>query len=153
MVTNTPKLRDILNEQIAASPTPPTIDVVHWLSRATLDIIGLAGFNYDFSTLRQGQEGSELSAAFHRFNSENQFPLMMLLKGFLPPLRIIEFDSAAREARRLRKIMRQIGLQLIEDKQKEILSEKANGGGTVLEEKGSYIVVSSINIPLTSTFD
>lgn len=110
--------------------------MVNWLSRATLDIIGLAGFNYDFRTLREGQEGSELSSAFHRFNSKNQFPLIMLLKAFIPVLRIFEFDAAAREARRLRKIMRQIGLQLIEEKQKEITSEKANGGGTVLEEKG-----------------
>ncbi|KIM28538.1 hypothetical protein M408DRAFT_16272 [Serendipita vermifera MAFF 305830] len=130
------ELRDILNEQIIASPTPPTVDVVHWLSRATLDIIGLAGFNYDFSTLRQGEEGTELSAAFHRFNSANKFPLLLLLKGFIPILRIFEFDASARQAQKLRKIMRQIGLQLIEEKQREVMSEKASGGGTVLEEKG-----------------
>ncbi|KIM28541.1 hypothetical protein M408DRAFT_23593 [Serendipita vermifera MAFF 305830] len=135
-VAKSAELRDVLNEQIAASAIPPTVDMAEWLSRTTLDIIGLAGFNYDFSTLRQGKEGSELSASFHRFNSETQSPIVMLLKGFIPPLRIFEFDAAAREARTLRKIMRDIGLQLIEDKQKEVISEKASGGGTVLEKKG-----------------
>lgn len=61
---------------------------------------------------------------------------MVFIKGFIPPLRIFEFDAEARDARKLRKIMRKIGLQLIDEKQKEIISEKANGGGTELEVKG-----------------
>lgn len=32
--------------------------------------------------------------------------------------------------------MRKIGLQLIEEKQRDIAAEKASGGGTVLEQKG-----------------
>jgi hypothetical protein len=133
------QLCDILNEQAAASSVPPTIDVLHWLSRAALDIIGLAGFDYDFSTLRQGEDGTELSAAFHRFNASQRSPILLILKGFIPPLRVIEFDTGAREARRLRQVMKKIGLQLIEEKQREIMSEKASGGGTILEQKGAVI--------------
>jgi hypothetical protein len=128
-----------LNEQAAASSVPPTVDVLHWLSRATLDIIGLSGFNYDFNTLRQGADGTELSAAFHRYNASQESPVLLLLKGFIPPMRVIEFDATAREARRLRQVMRKIGLELIEEKQREIMSEKASGGGTVLEQKGAVL--------------
>jgi hypothetical protein len=35
--------------------------------------------------------------------------------------------------------MRKIGLQLIEEKQHEIMAEKASGGGTVLEQKGTVL--------------
>jgi len=121
---------------VAASSTPLTVDVVHWLSRTTLDIIGLAGFNYDFNTLRQGEDGTELAAAFHGFNAAQEYPLLMILKGFIPPLRLIEFDKGARQAQKLRRVMRKVGLQLIEDKQQKITAEKASNGGTVLEKKG-----------------
>lgn len=40
-----------------------TIDVIEWLSRATLDIIGLAGFSYEFDAISQG-ETNELVRAF-----------------------------------------------------------------------------------------
>jgi hypothetical protein len=133
------QLRDIFNEQAAASSVPLTVDILHWLSRATLDIIGLAGFNYDFSTLRQGDNGTELAAAFHRFNATQEFPLLLILKSFIPPLRLMEFDAGARAAKSLRQIIRKIGLQLIEEKQRDIMAEKASGGGTVLEQKGAAL--------------
>lgn len=126
------QLRDILKEQTALSTQGATVDMVHWLSRVTLDIIGLAGFNYEFHTLRDGHEGSELWAAFQRY----KFSIWVTIKGFLPLLRIFDFDSVAQNARHVRKVVRKIGLQLIEEKQNKILMEKASAGGTDIEEKG-----------------
>lgn len=37
------ELKDRWLEMIQASPEPLTIDVCHWISRATFDVIGLAG--------------------------------------------------------------------------------------------------------------
>lgn len=136
IVTDICQLRDILKEQAALSATGATVDMVHWLSRATLDIIGLAGFNYEFRTLRDGKEGSELSAAFQQYSNNSQDSLWITIKGFIPPLRIFDFDSVSRDARLVKKIMRKIGLQLIEEKQKEILLEKSSASGTAIEEKG-----------------
>lgn len=41
-----------------------TIDVLKWLSRTALDMIGLVGFNYDFNSIAEG-ETNELAQAFH----------------------------------------------------------------------------------------
>jgi hypothetical protein len=59
---------------------------MHWLSRTTLDIIGLAAFNYDFNTLRRGQEGNELALAFHGMMAK---PFLLFLKGLIVSLRAI----------------------------------------------------------------
>jgi hypothetical protein len=113
------------------------VDILQLLSRATLDIIGLAGFNYDFNSLQHGEEGTELSAAFYRSNSPKELPVFLFLKGFIPPLRIIEWDNQARQTKIMWKLLRRIGLQLIEEKQKAVLEEKASAGGTVIEKKGT----------------
>lgn len=64
--------------------------MLSWLSRATLDIIGLGGFNYPFDALRQGEEGSELSASFSQmFRGTQQAGLSQIfriLKAFIPIL-------------------------------------------------------------------
>jgi hypothetical protein len=77
---------------LLATGTPSTeepslkVDMAHWLSRTTLDIIGLAGFDYDFNTLRRGQEGNELASAFHDMTAK---PLVLFLKGLIVSLRAI----------------------------------------------------------------
>jgi hypothetical protein len=101
---------------------------------ATLDIIGLAGFNYDFNTLRRGEEGNELAAGIHRVFSQKKIPLAVFLKGFIPVLRVIKFDRHARTTGKLHRMLRKIGTALINEGQQAIITEKASGGGTVLEK-------------------
>jgi len=52
--------------QIAASPQPgqANVEVLSCLLRATLDIIGLAGFSYSFDALKFGEDSNELGYAF-----------------------------------------------------------------------------------------
>ncbi|CAG7853105.1 SubName: Full=Related to Cytochrome P450 {ECO:0000313/EMBL:CCA75456.1} [Serendipita indica DSM 11827] len=118
------ELRDILQQQITIGQEFIRVDILHWLSRATIDIIGLAGFNYDFDTLRKGESGNELAASLHRLNSPKKFPIVMALKISLPPFRIIFFDYIARESRWTRTLLRRIGLRLIGDRMQEMPSEK-----------------------------
>lgn len=53
-----------------ALPGTIKLDVSSWLQRLTLDVIGLAGFGYDFDTLNGGS--SILSQSFHTMMSESQ---------------------------------------------------------------------------------
>ncbi|KAG8821238.1 hypothetical protein FRC19_008097 [Serendipita sp. 401] len=131
------EMRDILSELLASMPAGSgnqRVDILSYLSRTTLDIISASGFNYDFATLRQkpGETGTELADALHRFTSPEKFPILLFLKGFIPALRVIEFDAQAREARKARKTIRRIGIGLIEDKIRSVMEEKASGGGTEL---------------------
>ncbi|KAJ6517406.1 cytochrome P450 [Mycena vitilis] len=59
-------LRDIWASQLSqknAAPTP--IDVYPWIKRMTLDVIGEAGFNYQFTALTTTEDSNELSHAFN----------------------------------------------------------------------------------------
>lgn len=47
---------------LCTSSQPVEVDCVQWISRCTLDIIGLAGFGYDFAAL-DGSRASQMSAA------------------------------------------------------------------------------------------
>ncbi|OJZ90757.1 hypothetical protein ASPFODRAFT_126249 [Aspergillus luchuensis CBS 106.47] len=53
--------------QQRANPTDNVIRVASWSSRATLDIIGLAGMNRDFDSLQNPT--NKLAAAYHKLNS------------------------------------------------------------------------------------
>lgn len=51
------------DEEIASDPSgSPTIDITKWMSRMTLDVIGEAGFDYDFGALDNSD--SALSAVY-----------------------------------------------------------------------------------------
>jgi hypothetical protein len=58
------QLRDVLVSDIGTAGQAQ-IDIASYLSRATLDIIGLAGFGYSFNALTSSlKEPNELSQAF-----------------------------------------------------------------------------------------
>ncbi|KAH8818978.1 cytochrome P450 [Flagelloscypha sp. PMI_526] len=120
-------------------PTPPTsppaisqtsrgmrIDVLSYLSRATLDVIGLSGFGYNFDSLphpeeldasgkREGKKDSELAKAFSViFSSARKFRAMTILQVWFPFLRRFRRNSATMDA--ARASMEKIGLQLIEER-------------------------------------
>ncbi|KAJ6555947.1 cytochrome P450 [Mycena capillaripes] len=59
------QLRDIWTSQIGQNNGVATrIDVYSWLRRMTLDVIGQAGFNYDFHALEATEKPNELNEAF-----------------------------------------------------------------------------------------
>ena len=151
-------------EQIAASPQPgrANVEILSWLSRATLDVIGLAGFDYSFDALKFGEDSNELASAFSQiFNSAKSANLVTLLQGRIPILRWIvrlfsflssivhipitvfpltrclpgqNMDQHSQTLAKAQQTMRRIGLQLVREKQQAVQAEKASGGGTVLEK-------------------
>lgn len=75
------------------------VDVLSYLSRATLDVIGLSGFGYDFDSLplpedldetgkRRDKKENELARAFSViFSTARKFRAMTILQVWFPFLR------------------------------------------------------------------
>ncbi|KAF8451114.1 cytochrome P450 [Boletus edulis BED1] len=113
------RLRDVLSSEIAKDPVGTTpsarIDIMPWLSRTTLDIIGLAGFNYNFDSLNANEKPNELNEAFSTMVDANQsLSILTILRARLPPLRILPNDRA-RRIQVARRTMARIGNELLSD--------------------------------------
>ena len=75
-----------------ATIAPCRLDVLPWLARATLDVIGEAGFGYAFNALEAAAERreseSELARAFGViFGTARKFRVMTILQVWFPVLR------------------------------------------------------------------
>lgn len=70
LYNKTIQLRDVLAAQVAAAGEIARIDILSFLSKATLDIVGRAGFNYKFDALKG--ESSDLNKAFSVIFGEPQ---------------------------------------------------------------------------------
>ncbi|KAF5318115.1 hypothetical protein D9619_012243 [Psilocybe cf. subviscida] len=107
-------LRDIRIEEVKKQEQGVArIDALAWLGRATLDVIGSAGFNYDFNALEKGAEEDELSCAFAAmFQRAQRFSLIPILRALVPPLRFLP-ASGDSEAAVASKTMFRIGMQLL----------------------------------------
>lgn len=79
-----------MDSEIAKNGDSAQVDILSWLSRMTLDVIGLAGFNYRFDSLNPHAPPNELSGAFEEmFNpSGARLTLFIILKNIFP---ILEF--------------------------------------------------------------
>ena len=75
---------------IPANNEPTNIDVLSWLSRATLDIIGLAGFNYQFVSLNPKGEPNALNQAMSQILSPTQhISPALILRQISPIFRVL----------------------------------------------------------------
>ena len=75
---------DGLDDDANAEPCV-RVDVLNWLGRATLDVIGLAGFGYAFDALVDDQ--NVLAAAFAEvFSAARQLRFITVLQAWFPIL-------------------------------------------------------------------
>ncbi|KAL5498061.1 hypothetical protein ACEPAH_2992 [Sanghuangporus vaninii] len=126
------QLRDIWKSEVMAesgkTENGKVIDVLSWLSRTTLDVIGLAGFDYHFDSLNVHQEPGELNKAFATlFHADGSFGILRLLQAFFPVFNIIP-SKRGNEERRAQETMQRIGQELLREK-------KAGVNGNFDEEK------------------
>ncbi|GJE84506.1 cytochrome P450 [Phanerochaete sordida] len=123
-------LRDIWQSEVAKAGEGPTVvDASSWLGRATLDIIGRAGFGYDFEALNPSGAANELNQAFATLFTMPVAPrdrFFAFLQATIPPLRIFK-TAGNRKAEEAQKVMRRIGMQLIQQRKAAIQSEKGRG--------------------------
>ncbi|KAI0672480.1 cytochrome P450 [Trametes maxima] len=127
------ELRDMWEGQIGAQNTPTRVDALKGLSMMTLDVIGLAGFNYRFDSLSSTGTPNELSEAFQAIFSPPAKPSVLMILKHLFPI----FDIISRRVDRAREVMRRIGSELIQEKKTQIQRELAENksGGSSLERK------------------
>ncbi|OSD00668.1 cytochrome P450 [Trametes coccinea BRFM310] len=125
------ELRNLWDAKVAHSGGQARIDVLKDLGKMTLDVIGLAGFNYSFDALNPDGKPNELSEAFQQiFSIPSKITTMMILKHVIPLLGAIP-DERSRRIDRAQEVMRRIGVQLIQEKKEAIkreLSESKEGG-------------------------
>ncbi|KAG8707550.1 hypothetical protein FRC08_000429 [Ceratobasidium sp. 394] len=102
------------------------IDVLPWLSRATLDIIGAAGFDYHFNSL-DGEDEDELAKAFSKiFEAGQQASTLAIIKNFVPIFNIIP-DERSRRLKSNMATMHRIGMKLVDDKKAKLSQELKTG--------------------------
>ncbi|KAJ6500711.1 cytochrome P450 [Mycena sanguinolenta] len=113
------ELRDIWAAQTANSGGSSPVDALSWLSKATLDIIGLAGFNYNFNSLAS-EEQTELGAAFATtFQAGQTINTLRVLQTWFPSLRFLR-TNVDRVMENSQAVMRRIGLQLLQESKNEM---------------------------------
>ncbi|PCH34322.1 cytochrome P450 [Wolfiporia cocos MD-104 SS10] len=131
------QLRDVWKNEVLAHGDPAQIDVVEGMSKMTLDVIGLAGFNYSFDSLNVHGKPNELNAVFRTiFGTASNTPsIFALLKYLIPPFRLIP-TARSRKVAKARGDMRRIGMQLIAEKKADVMRASAHGTKTENEFDG-----------------
>ncbi|KAJ7746491.1 cytochrome P450 [Mycena maculata] len=122
-VDKSKQLRDIWASQAAVNGGRARVEIIPWLTKATLDMIGLAGFNHNFNSL--GNEGTrdELQEAFEALSAAGgtpgKQPIMAILKSLFPAFRIIptKADTMIEDSQ---EVMNRIGRKLMNDSKEEI---------------------------------
>ncbi|KAG8735670.1 hypothetical protein FRC10_010286 [Ceratobasidium sp. 414] len=121
------ELRDIwLDMMKGSSQGSAVINVLPWLTRATLDIIGVAGFDYHFNSLANEDE-DELAKAFAKiFQAGQELTPSSFLKNFIPGLRLLP-DARSERLKTNKEIMNRIGKRLVEEKKAALTEEQKIG--------------------------
>ncbi|KAF9559573.1 cytochrome P450 [Agrocybe pediades] len=97
------------------------VDAMSWLNRMTLDVIGRAGFNYDFQGLSKDSSNNELSQAFDvifkiGLNFEAIIPL---LRSLVPMLRIMPAPHDS-EVNKAKDTVFRIGRKLLQESKNNV---------------------------------
>jgi len=126
------ELRDVWLAAMSNGEKPARLDVMSGLGKTTLDVIGLAGFNYNFDSLKPNSKSSELNDAFQViFGSASAKPsIWTMLTFFIAPLRLIP-TWRSRQIAVAMGAMRRMGKQLLIDKKADIKQAAAAAGGKV----------------------
>ncbi|KAG9003793.1 hypothetical protein FRB93_010809 [Tulasnella sp. JGI-2019a] len=119
------ELRDMWMSKISEHSGTAEIDALQGLSRATLDIIGLAGFSYDFNAIAEG-ETNELAKAFNELlTPTTSIQILPILQNRIPILKLIPTERGRIE-KRSREVMDRVGRQLVQQKKAALLHEKGD---------------------------
>ncbi|KAH9054511.1 cytochrome P450 [Lactarius vividus] len=131
------ELRDIWADLISRSTRKDGklgLDAFVWLNKVTLDIIGLAGFNYAFNSLHSPDENqNELYESIRSMLTIKASQFMFILQLFFPLFRPIP-TARSRVLNRSLEVIRRIGSQLIRDKKAAVLAELNLGASGVVEK-------------------
>ncbi|KAF7976482.1 hypothetical protein HWV62_6757 [Athelia sp. TMB] len=117
-------LRDRWNSELSSDSKGTRIDVLKWLNMATLDIIGQAGFNYQFEALDPSSPTNDLNEAItNLFNAIQKFSWTLILQGWFPVLRCIR-TQAEKQIIIAKTTLARVGGKLLEDAKKNAVADK-----------------------------
>ncbi|EJU01602.1 cytochrome P450 [Dacryopinax primogenitus] len=140
------ELRDIWQAQILAASNPAEgqkLDVYQWLSRATLDTIGVAGFGYDFESLFHDK--NELAFAVRElFRTQMENRWLNMIRLFFPILRLFLPEPDLQVRKRSMQTMRRVGMELIQKKKAEVARSKVGEKETSGTVVGGRDILSAL---------
>ncbi|TFL06721.1 cytochrome P450 [Pterulicium gracile] len=120
MLDKATKLTDLWATQVEQAGGSTTLNVLSGIGRAALDVIGVAGFDYEINALDE-EKPSELSKVFNDiFIFDNSIPLLEILRVLVPPLQAIIHTSRSRNVQRAVEIMAGIGKNLVSRTRAEV---------------------------------
>ncbi|KAI0256106.1 cytochrome P450 [Lactifluus subvellereus] len=110
------------------NPTGIRLDVCHWVSRATFDVIGLAAFDYHFNAIQN--EDNELFNAY-----KDMFEIAVsqaggfrnILSSYVPIYERLFPDEAVLAVRKGRETISRVARQLIQDKKQKVQEGEVTG--------------------------
>ncbi|KAK7438395.1 hypothetical protein VKT23_018009 [Stygiomarasmius scandens] len=142
------QLRDIWAAQISQEGASAKLDVLSWLSRMTLDVIGLAGFNYKFDALNPEGEINELNRAFNLiFGDGNRFDFWGLLQAFFPVLRVLPSARPAAIGQAMNTMTR-IGSEILRDSKSSLAGTGEKGNNWRARDLLSVLLRSNMDTNL-----
>ncbi|KAI0656550.1 cytochrome P450 [Cubamyces menziesii] len=120
----------------ATQDGPATIDVIADLSKMTLDVIGLAGFGYNFDGLNLEGKPNELSLAFRQLfsSSSGQTSVLGYLANWIPFLTLIP-NKRIKEVFGAAAVIRRVGTHLVAERKAAILREVSENHKDGIERK------------------
>ncbi|KAI0650938.1 cytochrome P450 [Trametes meyenii] len=130
-IEKTTALRDLWRAQAIAQGGCLRTNVIESLGKSTLDIIGIAGFNYRFDALNPKEKPNELNEAFYAMFKTPPPMTFKRIFGDLFPFLNFSPDERSKKVAESRAVMRRIGMQLINDKKAEITRLTAENAGGV----------------------
>ncbi|KAH9894819.1 cytochrome P450 [Cubamyces lactineus] len=116
---------------------PTVINVNADLSKMTLDVIGLAGFGYNFDALNLEGKPTELSVAFQQLfmgSSVGQVSVLGHLISRLPFLALIP-NKRMKEVTNASAVIRRVGTRLVAERKAAILREASEKHKDTIERK------------------
>ncbi|OJA18829.1 hypothetical protein AZE42_00859 [Rhizopogon vesiculosus] len=127
------------------SLTDVVIDVAHWFSRATFDVMGLTGFDYHFHAIQC--ESEEVYLAYRNmFKLADKGPgLRGLVQLYFPIIEKIFPNKATCITNESRRIIDEAGQRLIHSKKSAILAEKASAMEITEKDILSLLIKSNLS--------
>ncbi|KAF7976465.1 hypothetical protein HWV62_6723 [Athelia sp. TMB] len=123
-------LRDRIDECISAENIEGTrVDMLSWLSKATLDVIGQAGFNYRFDALDPSLPPNEFNVLFTNLsNCIQEASIIASLQDTFPILRVIP-SKREKQIVLSQKTMDRIGQELLVAAKASVAADESTGSG------------------------
>ena len=127
--TKSAEMANLIEQDLKArkSPDDNVVQISNWASRATLDIVGLAGMDHDFESLQTPD--NELNRQYRRFFNDdpNVTRIILLLGLFVVDLKLLQKLPVRRNktAQESSAIIRSVARQIIREKKEKMESNNS----------------------------